>query len=184
MSEPRIVFSLAQIPAAEPGQRVLRSVQSVAAERLASALRARFGEPGRQSRAHSRNMVAAAAGRARNLYLGVDVEWEGDNRNIAGLTRVLLPSGTAALGRAEFYRAWTFYEAYFKAFQRSPAESDIVDISAGLTGQRALSSGVGVLQMGHGPGFQFCLVWQSEEKAPLSPVFVPVADDPMNDSNN
>jgi phosphopantetheinyl transferase len=134
--------------------------QSPAAAALLNALRRETGvAEGPSSKSHSRAVVAAALGEHRRI--GIDVEYCDARRDLAGLSRYLLGADAAALSLSEFYRLWTFHEAYFKAFG---AASDVtlrravLEAGASAGEARDVAPGVSVMHAWPVEGFALTLV--------------------------
>ncbi len=116
-----LYYSYALWPGAKPAARWPRAQQSHAAAVLLADMRAQTGlAAGPCSKSHSRALAAAAV--AISGSLGVDVELADPARAITALARQLL-GRESALSHWDFYRLWTFREAYFKAFGAFPGEA-------------------------------------------------------------
>ncbi|MBI1359101.1 MAG: hypothetical protein GC155_02330 [Alphaproteobacteria bacterium] len=90
---------------------------------LAADMRASLGAGwGLLSHSHSRGAVAVAAGNPPLTRLGVDLEYIDPKRPWRDIAAIYVPNGATA-GEADasaVCRAWTFGEAYFKAFGAAP----------------------------------------------------------------
>ena len=143
-------------------RRVARTRQSAAA----AALLERLCEPGfhptATSKSHSRALVSAAAGDAPELLLGIDVELIAPDRPFAMIARAFLASVRDDLAAADFYRGWTFFEAYFKALQKFPNEAEILAAAAHCQENAVLRFDNGICAIQHtvADAFQLCLVWK------------------------
>jgi hypothetical protein len=155
MSSGRILYAIDRLPVADPTGRVPHRDQSAAAAQLV----ARLGPATLTSRSHSRGMITAAAGDA--LALGIDIEWRKPGRDFANLARAFLERAPDRMTAADFYRGWTFHEAYYKAFQRFPGEADVSAVLAAESETVTLTGGTQVLQRGVAQMFQLCLVWRA-----------------------
>ena len=112
-------FATRAAPGAPLHARRARAEQSADANALLGGLREASGlANGPYSKSHSRAFSAAAvAGSGR---AGIDIEWTGAVRDQAGMSRYLLDCDAGADDALGLFRAWTFYEAYFKAFGDYP----------------------------------------------------------------
>jgi hypothetical protein len=111
---------------------------------------------------HSRCAVAAAVGDANGLLLGIDIEWMSPDRDFAAIAGFFLDPPPAQIGAVDFYRGWTFFEAYFKAFQRLPPERDLrAVIACSGHDMQNLSEGAHLLQLNVAGEFQLSLVWHA-----------------------
>jgi hypothetical protein len=163
MTKGRIVYAATAIAGAELGERVPHRVQSQAAAALLTRLTRT--ELSASSKSHSRALVAAAAGDGTSLTLGIDVEWMSPQRPFAAILQSLVPSISCPLDCQSFYRAWTFLEAYFKAFQELPNSRDVEMILKTAADRRAqvIGNGASVLHRNVHESFALCLVWKSSE---------------------
>jgi hypothetical protein len=149
-------FAAALLPHRPPGARLARSAQSAAAEALLRQVRESSGIGlGASSKAHARSMAAAAVAAAGRV--GVDVEFLAPGRAIGEIARFLL--GEAVRDEAAAYRAFTFREAYFKAFQSLPDRALMRAVAATDASLMRLAPGIGVLHMAPAPDFVLTLVW-------------------------
>jgi len=137
------------------GARVPRALQSAAANALLEDLRARTGiRAGPSSKAHSRDLAAAALGEGR---IGVDIEYRAPGRPIRAIAHHLM--GSAAETEPAAYRVFTFREAYFKAFGDWPSPT-LLRLAAGAAEPGRWACGG--LQIRHEPiceDFSLTLVW-------------------------
>jgi len=142
-----------------PEQRLAREVQSTAANDLLRRLRAESGVAGgAASKAHARAISAAAvigAGR-----VGIDVEYLAPGRPIGAIARFLL--GASVRDDAAAYRAFTFHEAYFKAFGAAPERELARDVAESLEPLAWPRAGLGVLHAAPSESFVLTLVWSGE----------------------
>lgn len=155
-----ILCATSLLPGQTAGARAPRSRQSEAARTLLHAVGA--GVPiSARTTSHSRGAIAVAAGDGEGLSLGIDIEWMRPDRPFASLAEFLLGHVPERLGPEEFYRTWTFYEAYFKAFQRVPPEADLRAVMAQPDGSsvRRLPDNTHLLQFRVAGEFQLTLVW-------------------------
>jgi hypothetical protein len=158
-----ILYSTATIAAkAAAGARLRREVQSAAAEDLVSRIGSGVTVTAR-SKSHSRTMIAVAVGDAPGLRLGIDVEWKKPDRPFEAIAGLYLDVAGASIGADAFYRAWTFGEAYFKAFQKDPGPSALRQILARSSADpvRLGADGPWVYQRPLGDDYQMTLVWQT-----------------------
>jgi hypothetical protein len=127
-----------------------------------------------RSRSHSRGAIAIATGTLEGLFLGIDIEFMAD-RPFDAIMSVYLGPAPASVTPADFYRCWTFGEAYFKAFQRRPSRSAIMQVLRHRQdgSLMALDDGTEVLTRRVRGVFQLSLVWCSRDFRKIVPVFVP-----------
>lgn len=80
------------------------------------------------SRTHSRGMAGAVVSdETRNI--GIDIEYQASNRNWPEILSVFSDyTDLSAASTPSLCLAWTFIEAYYKAFQRYPAPSLVLDV--------------------------------------------------------
>lgn len=161
----RIVYATGLIGAGQPGDRVSRARQSAAASRLLEALAGREGQPLARSKSHSRSAIAVAMSTGAECPLGIDIEWMTSARSISAIARGFLGDTGKAIGVADFYRGWTFYEAFFKAFQQAPSPARVLELIERPDRQsvHGLSDGTKVLQHRVADAFQLSLVWCSDD---------------------
>ena len=110
--------------------------------------------------------MSAAAG----CPLGIDIEWITPGRQIAAIAGDFLGDAGKTIGVADFYRGWTFYEAFFKAFQRPPLAQRVLELIAcpDMPSVHCLSDGTKVLQHCVGETFRLSLVWSGDnDSVPL-----------------
>ena len=160
----RIIYAAQIIAAGPPGRRLPRAMQSQAARDLLARIAGETQTT--SSRSHSRAAVAVAASPRAGLSLGIDIEWIAPERPIAAIARDYLGAASAGLSVREFYRAWTFYEAFFKAFQRSPSPAAIAEVLASRADMCRLHDGTQIVQRRVKDGFQLSLVWSGGECVP------------------
>lgn len=170
-----ILYATSHLVADTLGRRIARQRQSSAARQLLETLEAEIA-PTARSKSHSRTMVAAAVGNVAGLSLGIDIEWMAPDRPFAAMTGIFLKAAPAQIGMEEFYRGWTFAEAYFKALQHLPRESDIQNVAAGSThdGVLRLSDATNVLQRRIDNVFQLCVVWHAPALQSCSARYIPI----------
>jgi hypothetical protein len=141
--------------------RIPHSEQSLAAAALLDELRRVTGvAAGPSSKSHSRALVAAAL--SDEGRVGIDVEYCDAGRDLAGLSRYLLGADAPALDLSDFYRLWTFHEAYFKAFgvASDVALRRFVLGARGAFGETfEVATGVCVMHAAPADGFALSLVW-------------------------
>ncbi|HEY4124044.1 MAG TPA: hypothetical protein VGM36_05485, partial [Rhizomicrobium sp.] len=94
--------------------------------------------------------------------LGIDVEWMAPGRPFNAIAQMFLSPLSRPMDALTFYRGWTFFEAYYKAFQRFPEEALIHEVIAHCRDNTTLSltNGAGVLQFCVADDFRACIVWQ------------------------
>jgi phosphopantetheinyl transferase len=80
------------------------------------------------SRSHSRGTIAVAAGNAPLSRLGVDVEYTDPRRPWRDIATAYVPNLGQELDPSTACRAWTFGEAYFKAFGANPAADILTNV--------------------------------------------------------
>ena len=166
----RFVYATGLIGPGQPGDRVPRVRQSAAASRLLDVLAGDEGRPLSRSKSHSRAAIAVAMNAAAEHPLGIDIEWITPARQIAMIASNFLGDAGRAIGVADFYRGWTFYEAFFKAFQRSPTPARVLELIERPDTRpiHRLSDGTNVLQHRVADAFQLSLVWSgNDESVPL-----------------
>jgi hypothetical protein len=138
----------------EPGSggRPARARQSAAAAALLAELQGAAGSVGASSKAHTRHWVAAAT--IANGRVGIDLEYVTPQRPIIEIAAWLM--GARPSDRAAAWRAFTFYEAYFKAFGETPAPALMRSVAQGET---LLPGGARVLHAAPAADFVLTLVW-------------------------
>jgi hypothetical protein len=156
-----ILYATSLLPVGDAYARVPRARQSEAARDLQVLLSAGVAS-NVGSRSHSRAAVAAAVGDAQILTLGIDIEFLDDGRPFAALAGYFSANVPPEIGAADFYRRWTFAEAYFKAYQLLPT-NDALSAVGRLTDNEVLSldDGTKVLQQRIAERFRLCLVWRA-----------------------
>ena len=167
----RIVYAVDVDDNHRPDRRVSRAEQSAAAQRLLDRLEGNASPTIVWSKSHSRAGIAVAVGNADGISLGIDLEWVSADRSYRAIARDLLGDDSGDISAADFYRLWTFYEAFFKAFQRTPRREllrEIVTHTAEPSAFR-LSDGTRVLQRSTPPGFQLSLVWSDTHDSEIIP---------------
>jgi hypothetical protein len=145
-----------QLVAGAPrGARVRHAVQSAAASDLLAALRQRAGvAEGPSSKSHSRDLVAAALAPAGRV--GIDVEYRAPGRRIEQVAEHIMHAPAADADAA--YRAFTFWEAYFKAFGEWPDRALLRSV-AGSREQVQRVGSVSLLHRAVETDFALTLVW-------------------------
>jgi hypothetical protein len=169
MKTSTILYATAKLEGPPARERPSRRMQSAAAQNLLCTLGSGFASVV-HSKSHSYAMVAAAAGDAPELLLGIDIEWRKPNRPFAELAGFFADIGAEKLGMAEFYRLWTFGEAYFKAFQRLPTSSQLQEVRSFDRGAQdmRLSDGTCLFQCLIEGDYALSLVWRSKGGQPCS----------------
>ena len=118
----KILYTTAILTGVAMAARPARKRQSAAAQHLLENLQRNL-TPTATSKSHSRAAIAATAGDAEGLMLGIDIEWMAPDRPFGEIMRVAFGTAPSRMGMENFYRCWTFAEAYFKAFGHLPPES-------------------------------------------------------------
>ena len=159
----KILYAIDILPTDDIRGRVPKARQSTAGSRLLARIEEKYPHLTARSKSHSRAVVAAAAGTAPALLLGIDVEWMAPNRPFDQIARMFLASSSAQVDAETFYRGWTFFEAYYKAFQRFPEETLVHAVIAHRSNEALrLGDGIGVTQLCVAGDFRACIVWQHE----------------------
>jgi hypothetical protein len=149
-------------------QRVARAIQETAARRLLAELTARTPvlDPDKgvnSSISHSRGVVAAAI--TDSGRIGIDVEYMCPRRDTRAILELFLGATAEPVSLQGFYRAWTFGEAYFKAFGSLPGKETLAHVIERQAGDstyriRHRENGtVGVLHSEENEAFALTLVW-------------------------
>ena len=149
-------YAVRRLPAFEPGQRPPKALESAATRTLQAEL-----DPDATlfSRSHGRGLIAAAVAGPPITRLGIDVEWIDPRRRMAAITEHYLGSAEA-VSPEQFYRGWTFGEAWFKAFGQDP-EPALIRIAGGNVSAEPVAVGEAwLLQSLPEPGFVMSLVWR------------------------
>ena len=164
-SRTRVVYTTGLLGTGQPGDRVPRARQSAAASRLLERLVGHEGRPLASSKSHSRSAIAVAMSVGAEHPLGIDIEWITPARPVAMIARSFLGDTGRMIGVADFYRGWTFYEAFFKAFQRSPSPARVLELieRPDLRSVHRLGDGTKVLQHRLADAFQLSLVWSGDD---------------------
>lgn len=136
------------------GARPGRAQQSAAAAALLAELAVAAGAGG-SCKAHSRHWAAAAI--ASSGRVGVDLEFCAPERPIIEIAAWLM--GERPANRLAGWRAFTFYEAYFKAVGEAPTRALMQEIAGASTALTRLPSGLGVLYESLAEDFALTLVW-------------------------
>lgn len=113
-----IYYALAALAEPPTHRRVPLAQQRLVSRRLLAAAVARAGgtaacTDGGTSVSHSRGLAAAAVSTAGPV--GIDIEWITPQRDGAGILAALFGLALPSVATLDFYRAWTFHEAWFKA---------------------------------------------------------------------
>ncbi len=142
-------------------------VQSQAAAALAARLIDAIGPTAMISKSHSRALVAVAWAMPPVTALGVDIEWMEPDRRFSAILSAFLPAAPDGVDRDTFYRAWTFLEAHFKAYQRWPDEAEIRQVLAAPAGDDVWQTAAGnqLLQRRICDDFQLTVLWRSDGAA-------------------
>jgi hypothetical protein len=148
--------------------RIARVHQSHAASLLLARVAEREGPPRIFTKSHSRTAIAVAMGDDHNLLLGIDIEWMAPERPVKSIARSFLGDAAAGITVADFYRFWTFHEAFFKAFQRAPEPALALELIAQepKDGVQPLRDGTNILQRRVAESFQLSLVWSGADCIP------------------
>lgn len=154
-------YAVRRLPGFGPGQRPPKALESAACRALQSEL-----DPVAPvfSRSHGRGLIAAAVARSPVMRLGIDVEWIDPRRRMADIAELYLREMMHPTPE-QFFRGWTFGEAWFKAFGVDP-EPDLIWIAG--TNQAAEPIRVGeawLLQDLPEPGFVLSIVWSSNSSS-------------------
>jgi hypothetical protein len=157
-----VLYAIATIPSADIHARLPRKLQSEAAAKLAARLSGLAGLPGRISKSHSRAVVAVASADAEVSGLGIDVEWMRPDRPFDAILRSFAPTLAGAVDADAFYRAWTYLEAHFKAWQRWPGEAEIEEVLVTPPSVAPWQTRAGnqILQQRVAGDFQLTVLWQ------------------------
>lgn len=156
-------------------RRVAHAVQAAAARRLLAELTARTPglDPDKgviSSISHSRGVVVAAI--TDNARIGIDVEYMCSRRNTPAILELYLGTTAEPASLPGFYRAWTFGEAYFKAFGSPPGKetlAHVIEHHAGNGSYRLRhreNGAIGVLHSEVNGEFALTLVWGTELSKP------------------
>ncbi|GAA0572688.1 4'-phosphopantetheinyl transferase superfamily protein [Rhizomicrobium electricum] len=161
----RILYGVDVIPADDVRARQAHRVQSPYASALATRLSAAAGSAGMVSKSHSRAMVAAACAVPPVTALGIDIEWMAPDRPFDAILANFLPSFATPVACNGFYRAWTFLEAHFKAYQCWPREKELRQVLAGPARDDSWQTVEGnyLLQHQVGGDFQLTVLWRSDQ---------------------
>lgn len=128
---PRIDVAVSMAQRGPARRRAPRAEQQAACRRLLSTLLqpSRSEHPGITASRHvsfSHSRVASAVAAGTHLPVGIDIEWMAPHRDTEKILEVLCGISRPSLPSDAFYRAWTFYEAYFKACG-TIADAEILD---------------------------------------------------------
>jgi len=148
-------YDVRLLPDAARGERVSRALQSAAAADLLAELRLRTGVgEGPSSKSHSRDLVAVAL--AETGRVGIDAEYRAAGRPIEKIAYHLMNAAPSNVLAA--YRAFTFWEAYYKAFGHFP-EKPLLRAVAGSAAVTRELDGLFVLHRSVETDFSLTLVW-------------------------
>lgn len=162
MNAAKIHYAIDILPTEDIRLRVPKSRQSAAASRLIARLQDVCGPVTATSRSHSRAVMAAVVGAAPALSLGIDIEWMAPNRPFDAIAEMFLPPSSRPMDILAFYRGWTFFEAYYKAFQHFPAEALVHALVAHARDGDVLrlEDGACLTQFCVADDFRACIVWR------------------------
>ncbi len=109
--------------------------------------------------------MAVTVCNAPGCLLGIDIEWMASDRPFDAIAHAFFASAPRRTSIADFYREWTFFEAYYKAFQRFPEDTLFKTVVRGGSAGAAYSLGGGcwVMLRSVSDAFQLCLVWRTSE---------------------
>ena len=149
-------------------RRVAHAIQATAARRLLAELTARTHglDPDKRvisSISHSRGIVVAAI--TDDARIGIDVEYMCPRRNTPAMLESFFGTTAEPVSLPGFYRAWTFGEAYFKAFGSLPGKETLADVIERQAGNGTYrlrhreNGAVGVLHSEVKGEFALTLVW-------------------------
>ena len=148
-------YDVRLVPDAARGERVARALQSAAAADLLAELRLRTGVgEGPSSKSHSRDLVAVAL--AETGRVGIDAEYRAAGRPIEKIAHHLMDAAPSDMMAA--YRAFTFWEAHYKACGHFP-EKALLRAVAGSAAPAQEMDGLFVLHCGVEDDFSLTLVW-------------------------
>ncbi|MBX3479412.1 MAG: hypothetical protein KF842_03360 [Caulobacter sp.] len=156
MTPDGLCFATRRLAGVTPGQRPAKAMESAAARALQAEL-----DPAATlfSRSHGRGLVAAATARPPVTRLGVDIEWIDPGRRMAEIAEHFLGVPAPDLTPEQFFRGWTFGEAWFKAFGADPSP-DLIRIAGANRSTEPVAVGEAwLLQTLPEPGFVLSLVW-------------------------
>lgn len=149
--------------------RVPRRRQSAEVRRLLGDLSVRVPAPYPGSEEHSslsHSRCVAAAAIAQHVRVGIDVEYMCPRRDTHGILEVFLGPIHKPVSPAAFYRAWTFGEAYFKAFGELPGAESLARVIEHHADEglyrvaRRENAPVGVLHSKPFDDFALTIVWE------------------------
>jgi hypothetical protein len=155
-----IRHAVRRLPGYSPGQRPPKALESSAARALQAELdphAALF------SRSHGRGLIAAAVAGPPVTHLGIDVEWIDPRRRMAQIAEQYLHA-PATPTPEQFFRGWTFGEAWFKAFGADPTPDLILIAGANTAAEPVAVGDAWLLQSLPEPGFVMSLVWKRAAK--------------------
>jgi len=137
-------------------------MQSAATSLLLAQMAEQYTPVHASSKSHSRSVGAVAVGTTPGLLLGIDVEWMAPDRPYSQIAQAFLGEQDKELDAPAFYRGWTFYEAYYKAFQRFPGAPLVRTVIKHTRDDSPLhlDGGIGALLRCVEGDFQLCIVWQ------------------------
>ncbi|MDO9337031.1 MAG: 4'-phosphopantetheinyl transferase superfamily protein [Caulobacter sp.] len=151
-------YAVRRLPGYRPGQRPPKALESAEARALQAEL-----DPAASvfSRSHGRGLIAAAVAAPPVTRVGIDVEWIDPGRRLAAIAEHYLGAAEAVTPE-QFFRGWTFGEAWFKAFGRDPT-ADLIRMAGGNLSEAPLAVGdAWLLQTLPEPGFVLSLVWTNQ----------------------
>jgi hypothetical protein len=137
-------------------------VQSKAAAELAERLQSANGPATLISKSHSRALVAVACAVPPVAALGIDIEWMAPDRRFAGILSHFMSDAPAAPDRDCFYRAWTFFEAHFKAYQCWPDDAEIREVLRTRDEDWQTARGNRLIQRRICDDFQLTVLWRCD----------------------
>lgn len=161
MTGERPRYAVRRLENYKPGQRPPKALESAAARALQAEL-----NPAASlfSRSHGRGLVAAAVAAPPVTRLGIDIEWIDPRRRMAEIAEHYLGAAEPVTPE-QFFRGWTFGEAWFKAYGHDPAP-DLIRIAGANAASAPIPVGQAwLLQTLPEPGFVLSLVWASSGTA-------------------
>jgi phosphopantetheinyl transferase len=151
-----IRYAARPLPGAVPGIRPPKAVERDAGRALQAGL-----DPAAAlfSRSHGRGLIAAAVAAPPVTALGIDIEWMDPARRMPTIAAHFLGQAPDDLTPEQFYRGWTFGEAWFKVFGANPPLDLIRIAGANRSGSTIAVGPAWLLQTLPAPGFVLSLVW-------------------------
>jgi hypothetical protein len=148
-------YDVRLVPRAARGERISRALQSAVAADLLADLRLKTGVgEGPSSKSHSRDLVAVALAEVGRV--GIDIEYRATGRPIEKIAHHLMDAAPSDALAA--YRAFTFWEAYFKAFGHFPGKALLRAVAGGV-GPAQVLDGLRLLHDTVEGDFSLTLVW-------------------------